>query len=471
MKKIRAFCLFLAIVLWITGLTPAVFAQQDQSVTSGCHSVDAAMQLSEGGKLAATSKAVIVYERSSDTMIYTWNPDQRIYPSSMVKLMTALIAIEKGDLQAKVLVTKRALSHVAIGSVSAGLVAGEEITLEALLYCMMAASANDAATVIAEHIAGSQEAFIAMMNQRAAELGCKDTNYTNVHGLHDENAYTTARDICRITDAALENETFKTLFQAKIYTVPATNKSEERIIHTTNYMMSREQVKKHFDSRITGGKTGSTDEGGRCLVATAEGGGMELLTVVMGAVPTYEADGQSIKHFGSFEETTALLDHVLANYEYRQIFYEGQIITQYPVSNGANFVVVQPQNTAATVLPVNLDTTKLNWIYGSAEGTLSAPIAQGQEISTLQVWYGSKCLAQTQLVAVNAVDVYRPASAPVRQGADDGIGVWGIIGIILLALVGIAGIGALVLLTIRLTHKMRLNARRRSRRQNRHRGR
>ncbi len=471
MKKIRLFCLFLAGLLALGQLLPAVEAAgADQSVISGCHSVDAAQQLSDAGRLAETAKAVIVYERNSSTMIYHYNPDQRIYPSSMVKLMTALIALEKGNLEDKVIVTKRALSHVAIGSVSAGLVAGEEITLEDLLYCMMAASANDAATVIAEHIAGSQEAFVALMNQRAAELGCKDTVFTNAHGLHDENSYTTARDICRITDFALNNAMFKTLFCAKKHIVPATNKSEERTVHTSNHMMSQEVDKRYFDERITGGKTGATNQAGRCLVATAEGGGMELLTIVMGAQPTYEDNGLALKRYGSFEETTALLDYILEAFTYRQIFYAGQVIAQYPVSGGENNVVVQPARPQATVLPKELDESKLSWIYGSDVGTVTAPVVQGQAISLLQVWYGSKCLAQTELTAVNAVAVWTEPTQPVRQGNEKQGLDFGIFAIILAVMIGIALLIAAGLLFVRLTRRVKRNAHRRNRRKDRRRG-
>jgi D-alanyl-D-alanine carboxypeptidase (penicillin-binding protein 5/6) len=248
---------------------------------------------------------------------------------------------------------------VAVGSVSAGLVAGEELTLKDLLYCLMTASANDAATVIAEHIGGSQAGFIKMMNERAKELGCKDTNYTNVHGLHEEETYTTARDICRILDFALDNPEFKAMFTAESYTVPATNKHEERIIYTSNYMMSRQTVKKYYDERVTGGKTGSTSQAGRCLAATSKGKGMELLTIVMGAEATYEADGLAVRTFGSFEDTKALLDYVLENFEYRQILFEGQILSQHPVEGGENSVFTKPVETASTVLPVDLDASKL----------------------------------------------------------------------------------------------------------------
>ena len=473
MKKNRALCLFFAILILLMAVSVPVMAEPvylDQSVTSGCHSVDAATQLTDGKKLTDTAKAAIVYERKSDTMIYAWNPDQQIYPSSTVKMMTALLAIEKGDPSRKVLVTKRALEELPMGTVTAKLQAGEELTLEQLLYCLMTASANDAALVIAEHIAGSQSAFVDMMNQKAAELGCRDTVYTNPHGLHDPAMHTTARDICRLTDAALENELFRTLFSAKTYEIPATNKSEARTISTSNLMMSQPVNKKYHDPRVTGGKTGSTEAGGRCLVATAEGGGMELLTIVMDATPTYEIPGISLATYGSFEETAALLDHVIDNYEYRQLFYEGQVITQYPVSGGANSAVVQPARAGGTVLPINIDQSQLSWVYSNTV-TLTAPVEQGQSISTLQVWYGSKCLAQTELVAINAVMQWQEPVQQPRAAVKPELGLWGIAGIVLLAILGLAVLAVAVLVILHYARKWKRNARRRSRRINRRRSR
>ena len=473
MKKNRALCLIFAmlvLLMAIPGPAQAEPGYADQSVIAGCHSVDAAMQLTDGTKLTDTAKAAIVYERNSDTMIYAWNPDQQIYPTSTAKMMTALIAIEKGDLSQKVIVTKRALSELPVGTITSKLQVGEELTLEQLLYCLMTASANDAALVVAEHIAGSQSAFVDMMNQKAAELGCKDTVYTNPHGLHDPNMYTTARDICRLTDAALENEVFRAMFSAKTYEIPATNKSEARTVTTSNLMMSEPANKKYHDPRVTGGKTGSTDAGGRCLVATAEGGGMELLTIVMDAKPTYEIPGISLATYGSFEETAALLDHVMENYEYRQLFYEGQVITQYPVTGGENSAVVQPAHGGGTVLPVNLDKAQLSWVYSNTV-TLTAPVEKGQAISTLQVWYGSKCLAQTDLVAVNAVAVWQEPVQYPRAEVKPELGLWGVAGIVLLV---ILGLGVLVVATLVILHyvrKFRLSARRRSRRVNRRRSR
>jgi len=473
MKKIRVICLLLCLTLVITGITTAVQGTgvvTDQSVVSGCHSTDAVKTMGNNEQILETSKAVLLYELKSDTMVYGWNLDEKIYPSSMVKLMTALVALEKGNLTDKVVVTKRALSNVAIGSVIADLVAGEELTLEALLYCMMAASANDAATVIAEHIGGSQQAFLDMMNAKAAELGCIGTHFSNVHGLHDDQTYTTVRDIGKILDVALENPDFKTLFCAKSYIVPATNKSEEREIFTSNHMMSREKEKRYFDSRVTGGKTGATDAAGRCLAVTAEKNGMEMLAIVMGAKPTYEADGKSLKTYGSFEEMKILLDYAFSGFEYRQVFYENQTVTQYPVTGGANNLAVQPEKALSTILPVGLDIQALNWVYGNMNNSLVAPVEKGQQISTLQLWYGDLCLAQANLVAAHSVNQQTSEALPLPpEPPKENEGSWSQLLTVFGILFGISVVGVLIYFGIRAALAARAKAKRKRMRENRRR--
>ena len=475
MKKTGKFCLFLCVLLLLCCIAPGVQATQntvaDQSITSGTHSVDAAVALSDEGKLLKTAKTVILYERNSDTMIYTHNPDQRIYPSSMVKLMTTLVALEKGNLSDRVTVTKTALSHLAIQYVSAGLKPGEELTLEDLLYCVMTQSANDACLVVAEHIGGSQEGFLLMMNEMAEKLGCLDTHYSNVHGLHDKQTYTTGRDICRILDYALDIPAFKAMFCAPTYTVPATNMSQERVLHTTNHMISRETIKKYFDERVTGGKTGYTEAAGRCLAVTAEGEGMELLAIVMGAKHTYEADGVSLATFGSFEEMDELLDHTFENYTYRQIFYDGQVVAQFPVIGGANHVVVQPTRPAAAVLPKDLNDEELIWSYDQDVGAIHAPVADGQPISALQIWYGSKCIAQTDLVAIHGVAQEQYIPPYVRTEPDNGGGSWIILLIVCAVILGIAALFFAGVRLRRFFRRMQRNIRRRRRREERRRSR
>ena len=166
-----------------------------------------------------------------------------------------------------------------------------------------------------------------------------------------------------------------------------------------------------------------------------------------------------------------LLDHAEDNYEFRQVFFEGQTINQLPVENGENSVVTRPAKTASTVLPVELDETKLTWIYGDTTGTIQAPVTEGQKISTVQVWYGAKCLAQADLVAANAVNVY---TAPVVPTEPDGAGdskVGMIVVIIAGVLLGAAVVVVLIRLVIRWAKKLKRNARLRRRREDRRRSR
>lgn len=467
MKKLCVFCAILSLLIgFLSPAMPVLANETDMSVVSGCNSVDAAMTLSENEKKAETAKAVILYELKSNTMLYAWNPDERIYPTSMVKLMTALVAIENASLTDEVTVTRAALNSVAIGSVSAGLKASEVMTLEDLLYCMMVASANDASAVIAEYVGGSQAAFIQMMNDKAAQLGCRATAYTNVHGLHDEGTYTSARDLCRITEAALENEVFATMFKTASHTIPATNKSPERTIKTTNSMMVGSGNKKYPDSRVTGGKTGATNQGGRCIILTAEQNNMDLLCIVMGAEPTVEEDG-SLSRFGSFEESKELLDYAFGNFEYRQVFFDGQSVAQYPVSGGASDVVTQPAESASTVLPKDIDVSTLRWVYQQTAGTITAPVRQGTKLGTVQVWYGEKCLAQTQMVAMHDVAVQTAPVIPERPAGIMNDESWLPVLLIVGILVGLLLIGIVIVRVMRYVRIRRRRARREARKRRR----
>jgi D-alanyl-D-alanine carboxypeptidase len=162
MKKICRFGLLLLIIMLSAGMILPVAAEEEVSlsVRAGCVTLDAAVSLCDGEKLLDTAKAVILYELDSRTLVYAWNPDQRIDPSGMNKLMTALLALENGNPDTVVTVTRSASNSVAIGSVSAGLKAGEEITLRDLLYCMFLEWANDAAVTIAEYVCPDQESFV-----------------------------------------------------------------------------------------------------------------------------------------------------------------------------------------------------------------------------------------------------------------------------------------------------------------------
>ena len=367
-----------------------------------CHSLDAGNTQLGAQKLIENAKSAVLYEATSDTLMYTLNADERMYPASLVKILTALIAVEKGELSDSVTVKEGAISSLPIDAVSADLVAGEQITLEDLIYCLLVGSANDAAAVIAEHISGSQNAFVQLMNQYAHELGCTGTQFTNAHGLHNEDQYTTARDCARILNAAMKNEVFRSIFTAVKHTVPATNKSEERNLGSNNSLMDPSS-KLYYDPRVIGGRTGVTEDGRRCIAAAAENNGMLLISVVMGSETTYQEDGYSAITVGGYHETTALMDAGFNGYKSAQILFANQALRQCDVVDGDSDVILGSKVSVSAVLPETASAAELSLRF--ADTQLRAPVEAGQQISSVQVWYGNMCVAEADLYAMNAVDL------------------------------------------------------------------
>lgn len=407
MKKFRRISLILmAVMMTASLLLPAWAVEDSQSapqIHNGCVSLDAQKPLGGSEQMLDTAKSALLYGLDSGTLIYAWNPDLPVDPSGMNKLMTALVALENTNPDDVVIVSRTALNSVAIGSVSAGLKAGEEITMRDLLYCMMVGSANDAAAVIAEYVGYSQEEFVTMMNDRARELGCENTVFLNPTGLTQEGQYSTARDLAKITEEALKNELFAQMFCAEKYTVPATNKVAERKIVTTNYLMSKETVKNQFDNRVTGGKTGALTTTDRSLIATAEYEGKRFLSVVMSAKGTVTADGLSVKTFGSFEETRVLLDFGFRQYSLMQVLQSGQVLEQFAVNGGENAVACGTAADLKATLPAQANGAEVTYQCALNEGQLKAPISKGQVLGSVTVWYKETCVGRTDLVALHDV--------------------------------------------------------------------
>ena len=436
MKKISRFFLVLLCLVLVCSLWSPVEASTEE----GCVTLDAGKSLAGSKQLLPTAKAAVLYYPETDTMVYSWQPDERLDPSGMNKIMTALLALEEEDLDVVVTVTADALSTVQPGAMSAGLKSGEEITLRDLLYCMMVGSANDAAAVIAEYVSGSQGTFVTRMNMRAAELGCNNTCFQNPSGLSAEGQYTTARDLAKITAFALQRDDFVELFSATEYTVPATNRSEERLLYTTNYMMSNASVKDQFDTRVTGGKTGALSTKDRSLICTAEKDGMRYLSVVMSAQSKLTENGLSVTKFGNFEETKALLDHGFSSYGVRQLLTTGLVMDRFQVSGGKNDLAVTSANTVFALMPKEMVDHDLEYRCIS-QGNVTAPVEANAVVGSVQLWYDSICVAQGDLIAMHRVEVDAPAVFLEPQ-VDPAVRIWNQV---LLVIVGVI-LGAAVLI-------------------------
>ncbi len=378
-------------------------ATGNAAVDMGSHSLDAAVALAPVDAYTPDAKAAILYELGSDTLLYGYHADERMYPASMTKVMTCLLALDMATLTDVVAIEYPVLEDFDLSSSSVGLIYGEEMTVEQLLYCVMVASGNDAAIVLADYLAGSEAEFVELMNQKAQELGCTNTHFMNVHGLHHEQHYTTARDMARIMKAALEFDLFQTLYSTTEYIIPATSIREERKLENTNALLTTAVFTDYYDSRVLGGKTGFTTPAGRCLVAVSESNGMKFISVVMGAGST----SGNVTMVSAFAETRDLIDFGFGNYHMGQILAADQHLGQFSVVDGAIAVQGMIQEPAYTVLPVELDPAALRYEYQVED--LVAPIAKGQTLGQVQVWYGDACIAQQELLA--AADV-AAAQAP-----------------------------------------------------------
>lgn len=244
-----------------------------------------------------SSEAAIVMENSTNTVLYSKNADEILFPGSTVKIMTCLLALENAQLTDQVTMTATGVSGVTDGGASISSQADEVFTIEQCLYAIMVASANDIALQIAEHIGGSVDNFIQMMNSRAQELGCTNTIFTNPTGLPDENQHTTAHDMALIMQAAISNDSFRTIAAATSYTIPATNKAAARNL-TSKFTMTDTGSTGFYEGCI-GGKEGYTEASGSTLVCAAQREDMTLISVVLkGASGQTAPDAASVLNYG-----------------------------------------------------------------------------------------------------------------------------------------------------------------------------
>lgn len=377
----------------------------DASVISGSNTIDGMQPLSSDPSVAKSAKGVVLYEMTTGTLVYGKNPDGKLYPASLTKVMTALVVLDNiSDLEEMVTVSVSAVADWDYEATLADLIAGEEMSVKNLLYCLLVESANDAGAVLAEHIAGSQEAFAELMNQKAKELGCTGTHFCNPHGLHEDEHYTTARDMAKITLAALEHDTFREIFGTSRYVVPSTNKAGERILNSTDYLIAPEIIDFYYDDRFLGGKTGYTSAAGRCLVSTAiqEGTDFQYLSVILGAQEIEDEDDPTvIVYYGHFEETDDVMDFGFDEFTTAEIYYPGQVVGQFPVAGGENSVVGEPAESCKVIVPLDYKPADLNFSTEVLNGGLTAPIAVGDKIGVLRVWYKNVCVAQTDILSLS----------------------------------------------------------------------
>ena len=297
-KRLSAALLALGICISLISPVPAKAAEVTENTGISTNAIPGWPQAQD-----ITSTAAVVVEESTSTILYAKNMAQPLYPSSAVKIMTCLVALENSSLDEQVTMTETGVAEVTDGSANISSQLGEVFTMEQCLYAIMVGSANDIALQVAEHVSGSVEAFVQKMNEKAKEVGCKDTVFTNPTGLPDENQHTTAHDLARITRAAMQNDTLRTISSSVSYTIPATNLSGGDRVLTSNFTMIKPGDPAYYQGCL-GGKEGFTQASGSVLATAANRNGMTLICVVLNG-----ASGQTD------DEAIALLDYGFNNFK------------------------------------------------------------------------------------------------------------------------------------------------------------
>lgn len=342
-----------------------------------------------------------LYNFENDEVLYSMGEDERVYPTSTVKLMTGIVAMEiLGDrLSEKITITAEMLAKVAGNNV--GLMAGETVTMEQLLYAMLVNSANDAAIVLAYAACGSVEAFVEKMNEKANAIGAYNTYYANPTGMHNDAMVTTVADTALIAKYAYSIPLFMEIVSTPKYIMEATNLSDYRNIYNRNCLLSKYYNINYSYSRATGMNAGATTQGGYAICATAEdeATGLSYLAIVMGAD---EEDGEIY----SYANAIRMLEWAFQTYSYVEVLSAGQIICELPVnlSSTLDYVTLTPSQSIEVYLPVSVDVARdVRYSYNTYEDALDAPIAAGQEAGTITVLLEDRILGSCSLITTSSV--------------------------------------------------------------------
>ncbi|MBQ7713305.1 MAG: D-alanyl-D-alanine carboxypeptidase [Oscillospiraceae bacterium] len=362
----------------------------------------------EDGFAEVDARAALLVDAGTGEILYEKNARAKNYPASITKVMTALLVLEAADagtlrLDQEITARESAFEGLASDGSTANIKAGETMTVENLLNCLLIVSANEAAQILAEAVSGNVVDFVARMNARAAALGCADTHFVNPSGLHDDDHYTSAWDVYLITREALGHEAFAEIVARKSYTVPETNVSKARELHSTNYLVSTWRAVGYYYADARGVKTGSTPEAGYCLVANAVRGGRELISVVLGAERVKREDG--VTETRSFSETIRLFDHGFNDFKRMELVRADELICEVPVelSGEANYVVARPAEGLTRMVPVGLSPDELEREIALDAPSVDAPVAEGDVLGSLTVSRGGTVYGTVPLVALNGV--------------------------------------------------------------------
>ena len=371
-----------------------------------------------------TPNLIVVDADDPSVVFFERNADQKVFPASTTKIMTTLIALENGNLDDEFMVGEEVLGTTQkFSSYSSlmGIQPGETLTLRDLVYGLMLVSGNDAGEAIAKHVSGSIDGFVALMNQKAAELGMTSTHFTNPHGVQADDHYTTARDMAKLMAYALKNEEFIKIAETKTYTVPANSvrTTALELVNTDRLLnaVSTDIYPTVYQYAIAG-KTGDTDSAGKCLVCAAQKDGARVIYASFGDKKDLYNGDTDMTNLARFINAAKVFEYVFDN-GYQKVtaaelglqksFTTGVVgADEADLVNGQLTMSAMLDNVAIRALPAKINSYKANAASITANMVLTtdaqAPITAGQSMGSVEYKVGDTTICTAPLVADFAVD-------------------------------------------------------------------
>ena len=358
-------------------------------------------------------KNIVLADLNTGRVIYEKDQDTVVTPASLTKIMTVLLAVEsveRGEHSLDETVTAGEDCRAGLDeeSSSAEIVPGEQLTFRDLLYCSMIQSASDACNVLASLIGGSIDNFVAMMNDRAKELGCEITHFDDPNGLSNNNQ-TTAYEMFLITQEAISHDYFMVVCNIADVTIPATNVHEEREYHNSNALISSQSVyggNRYLYSGAAGVKTGYTRAAGYCLISTAEREGLHFLAVVMGCDGWLNAH---IEDYLNFEDTIKLYNWGFADFSYRNVIDTNTPVYELDVELAQDNAkaVLYPQQRLRLLLPRDTTDDDVSLDFNIFQTELTAPVKAGEILGEAVVSVNGEIYGTVNLITREEVDLAR----------------------------------------------------------------
>lgn len=439
-------------------------------IQNGCRTINGMVPLAGLEPKFQTALAAFLYEYNTDTVVYAYNPDTKLPPGNLAKVVTGIVALKYCKMDDQVTIAEGIKGRLPVSNLTMKLTNNEVVTVRDLMHGLLLTDANDAAVALAEHISGSRQSFVPLMNEWVKSIGCTGTEFATVHGVDGAASVTTARDMAKIVREACRNPDFAEAFSAATYNVPKTNVTDkERALKSMNYLRDDSTITQFYQKRVTGGVVSYEATSGACIVTTAEQGDMRYIAVLLGCNRTFAENGWQPTYYGNFEEMAEMLKFGFNDYKVNRIVYDGMSMSQFSVSNGECNAVGQAEVNIDSVVPVSAQMKNIT-VNFDTDGYLTAPISAGKRIATVELWYRNSCLAEAEVFAMGDVKTVEQTGVTIHSASDKmkaGSKFWSVIGTIVSIAVGLAfaylGLNAFMRARKRAIHRRRRAERRRTR--------